>query len=217
MSHPLKPNLKTELTPILFIVLISIFSLYFYNHFPQSVAVHWNIRGRADGFASRSFAAFLPPLFNLIIYLLLLFIPYFDPQRSNYSKFRGAYHIVKAALLFFLSLVYIFMGYNALGCNLPAHIFIPLSVGFFFILLGFYLKDIKPNWFLGIRLPWTLSSDDVWMRTHRYGSKIFIVNGLIIVLVTFFPQSFIYFMFLFVILTLSIVIYAYLIYKNRLN
>jgi len=118
------------------------------------------------------------------------------------------------ALVIFMSLLYIVIGFNGLGHNLPVNIIVPVAVGLFFVLIGFYLKNIQPNWFLGIRTPWTLSSPYVWRKTHQYGSKIFMLSGLIIFLSVIFPNWLIYFIILFTVLMFSIVVYSYLIYRS---
>ena len=214
MSNPVKPNLKTELIPASFILVSLITSFYFYALFPEQVATHWNAWGEVDAYSSKVFTAFFFPLFNLAIYLLLLFIPYLDPQKTNYNKFKNIYHIIKTGVIVFMSLLYFIIGFNGLGYDLPVNIIVPIGVGLFFILIGFYLKDIKPNWFLGIRTPWTLSSPYVWQKTHQYGSKVFIISGLTILLAVIFPSWLIYFIILFIVLILSTIIYSYLIYRK---
>ncbi len=212
MSNPIKPTLKTEIIPIIFILVTLVVSFYFYAFFPDQVAIHWNVQGNVDTYSNKTFAAFFFPLFILFIYLLLLFVPYLDPKKNNYHKFKNIYHILKGGIIVFMLLFYFVVGFNGLGYNLPVNIIAPLGVGLFFILIGFYLKDIQPNWFLGIRTPWTLSSESVWIKTHRYGSKIFIISGFVMFLAAIFPAQFIYFIILFIVLILTIVIYSYLIY-----
>lgn len=214
MSNPIKPTLKTEIIPALFILITLGMSFYFYSLFPDQVATHWNIHGEVDSYAGKCFAAFFFPLFNIAIYLLLLFIPHLDPKKSNYNKFKNIYHILKGGIVAFMSLIYMVVGLNGLGYNLPINMIVPIGVGLFFIFIGYYLKDIKPNWFMGIRTPWTLSSESVWVRTHKYGSKIFMLGGLLMLLATIYPAWLMYFIILFIILILSIVIYSYLIYKK---
>jgi len=214
MCNPIKPTLKTEFVPTLFILLTVIVSFYFYSLFPDQVATHWNAQGVVDSYSGKYFAAFFFPLFNIAIYLLLLFIPHLDPKKPNYDKFKNIYHILKGGIVAFMSLIYLVVGLNGIGYNLPVNIIVPIGIGLFFILIGYYLKDIKPNWFLGIRTPWTLSSEDVWSKTHKYGSKIFMVSGLIMLLAAIFPEGFIYFIILFVILISSTVVYSYLIYRK---
>lgn len=214
MANPIKPSLKSEIVPVIFLILSLVASFYFYSQFPDRVVTHWNAAGQADGYSGRTFAAFFFPLFNLGIYLLMLFIPYLDPKKANYLKFKNIYHIVKGALVVFLSLIYFIVGLSGLGYKIPVSLVIPLGAGLLFIIIGYYLQHIKPNWFFGIRTPWTLSSDIVWEKTHKYGSKIFMLGGLLVILAVIFPDYFIWFMILFIILVLSTVVYSYLIYRK---
>ena len=214
MPNPIKPSLKTEFVPILFILLGLVVSFYFYSLFPDRVATHWNAAGVPDGYSSRAFAAYFFPLLNIVIYLLMLFIPYLDPRKKNYDKFQGVYHIVKGALIIFLTITYLIIGLNGLGQNIPVNVVIPLAMGLLFIIIGNYLTRIKPNWFFGIRTPWTLSSDEVWRKTHNYGAKIFVFGGLLMILAAFFPNLFGWLMGLFILMVLSVIIYSYLIYRK---
>jgi uncharacterized membrane protein len=213
-NNPIKPTLKTEIVPIIFLLISIVLSFYFYAHLPQRVVTHWNAAGEPDGYSSRAFAAFFFPFFNLAIYLLMLFIPYLDPKKSNYEKFINIYHIVKGALVVFLSVIYFIISLNGLGYKIPVNLAIPVGIGILFIIIGYYLKGVKPNWFFGIRTPWTLSSDRVWEKTHNFGSKIFMISGLLMLLVVIFPNWFLWLMGLFVVLILSTVIYSYLIYRK---
>lgn len=65
----------------------------------------------------------------------------------------------------------------------------PFLVGIMFIIMGNYMGKIRPNWFMGIRTPWTLSSDEVWNKTHRLGGKLFVLAGALLILVAFLPGS----------------------------
>jgi len=101
-----------------------------------------------------------------------------------------------------------------LGQNIPVNVVIPLAMGLLFIIIGSYLTRIKPNWFFGIRTPWTLSSDEVWRKTHKYGAKIFVLGGLLMILAAIFPNLFGWLMGLFILMVLSVIIYSYLIYRK---
>lgn len=214
MSSPIKPNIKSEIIPIIFLFLCLILSFYFYSNFPDRVAIHWNADGEIDGYSGRAFAAFFFPLLNIAIYLLMLFVPYADPRKKNYKKFENVYHIVKGALAVFLTAVYLVVGLNGLNYTMPINIVIPAGAGLLFIVIGTYLGKIKPNWFLGIRTPWTLSSDMVWEKTHRFGSKVFLFGGILIILSAFFPHYFGWFIGLFILMIFSVILYSYLIYKG---
>lgn len=212
--NPIRPSLKTELLPILLILLSLILSFYFYALLPEQVVTHWNASGAPDGYSSRGFASFFFPFFNLAIYFLMLGVPYLDPKKENYENFRSVYHLVKNSLVAFMTLIYLVVGLNGLGYQIPVNIIIPLGIGLLFFIIGLNLNRIKPNWFFGIRTPWTLSSPQVWQRTHKYGSKIFMLGGCLMMLAAIFPAYFLWFIVLFILLILSTVVYSYIIYKK---
>ncbi|HOZ36555.1 MAG TPA: SdpI family protein [bacterium] len=215
MKNPLRPTLKTEILPIIFVVISVVLSFYFYAHFPERVATHWNIQGQVDGWSGRGFAAFFFPALNLAIYLLVLFIPCLDPKKSNYEKFRTAYHGVKSVLVIFLTLIYFVVSLNALGQSVPVNIAVPLGIGAMFVVIGYYLDQVKQNWFMGIRTPWTLSSEIVWQKTHHFGSRVFMASGVLLIIVSFLPQWFWAFLIIIFLLILSTFLYSYLIYRQE--
>lgn len=189
MSNPIKPTIKTEWLPVILFLVSAIAAPYFFNHFPASVPIHWNISGQPDNWGSPTLAAFLFPTIILGMYLMLLFIPIIDPRKERYDQFRNVYHIFKNILVAFMAIVYFATSLNALGYNIPIGIVVPVLVGLLFIVMGNYMGKIKPNWFIGIRTPWTLSSEEVWNKTHRLGGKLFIVAGLLMASEVFLPVS----------------------------
>ena len=215
MKNPIKPNFKTEIIPILFIILSIILSFYFYAHFPERVPTHWNAHGEINGWSGRGFGAFFFPLLNLGIYLLMLFIPAVDPKKKNYDQFKNIYHIIKGALIVFMTAIYFAASLSALGYPLKINLIVPIGVGLLFIIIGYYLGRIKQNWFIGIRTPWTLSSEIVWQKTHKFGAKIFVLAGILFFLVAIFPDWFLAFMLLLIAMILSIIVYSYLIYLKE--
>ncbi len=215
MRNPLQPNLKTELFPLLLLFSSFVISLYFYQHLPEQVVVHWNSAGQPDGYVGKFFAAFFFPVLNLALYLLMLFIPALDPRKNSYQYFRSAYHLIKAGIIFFMWLIYLIMAFKNLGYYVPVQIIVPFLVGALFVLIGLTLSHIKPNYFFGIRTPWTLHSPTVWQRTHHFGSRIFIIGGLLMCLLAVFSAGLVYFISLVIIIIVSVVIYSYFIYSPK--
>jgi uncharacterized membrane protein len=84
---------------------------------------------------------------------------------------------------------------NALGAPVNVARLMPASIGLLLILLGNYFGQVEPNWFLGIRTPWTLSSDTVWRKTHRTGAWLFVAGGLLMVACTFLERTAVYVVF----------------------
>ena len=187
MNNPIKPTIKTEILPILLVVLAIIASFYFYANFPEQVPIHWNTAGEVDNYGSKAVGAFLFPGIILGMYLMFLFLPLVDPKKKRYEQFRKVYHVFKNILILFMAAIYFISSLNALGYNVEIGVWVPVLVGLLFIVLGNYMGKIKPNWFMGIRTPWTLSSEEVWNKTHRLGGKLFMLCGLVIMLMNYLP------------------------------
>jgi len=187
MSNSIKPNLRIEIIPLILIFATIISSVYFFTVLPEEVPVHWNLQGEVDRTGSKIFHVVFFPLLVLGMYLMFLLIPYLDPKKERYEQFKKIYHVFKNTFVAFMSLVFFLTSLNALGYNLPIEKYMPIFVGILFVIIGNYLSKIKPNWFMGIRTPWTLSSEENWRRTHQMGGKIFILSGIIFVSIPFLP------------------------------
>jgi uncharacterized membrane protein len=188
-KHPINPTFKSEFLPIAMLVLALISSFYFRANFPSEVPTHWNAAGMPDNWSSSGFAAFFFPVLMLGIYLLMLFLPYLDPQRDRYHEFRLAYHWIKFYLVFFMLVLYFLTAFSGLGFPVSIALWVPVLVGGLFILVGWHLPSLKYNWFVGIRTPWTLSSEQVWDKTHQVAGKLFIICGAVLILEPALPVS----------------------------
>lgn len=215
--NPIKPTIKSEIIPLLIIIVAVISALYFYSVFPERVPMHWNFQGEVNGWGSRATAAFAVPAMLIGIYVLFLVLPKIDPRKEKYEQFAKAYNIFRNLILLFLLIIYFLASFNALGYNTQIGLVIPLLVGILFIVLGVYLPQIKSNWFVGIRTPWTLSSETVWEKTHRVGGKMFILAGLLIALSAFAPAVCKAYLFIFAIIILLVgtIGYSYIIYQRE--
>jgi len=190
MSNPIKPTIKTEFFPLAILVLTAAAAIFFFNNLPERVATHWNFAGQVDAYGSGRAQAIAIPIMAAGMYLLFLLLPYLDPKKERYEQFSKVYHIFKNMILALLIIIYFVVGLNGLGYNLPVGVIIPVLIGLLFIIIGNYLGKIKRNWFMGIRTPWTMSSEEVWNKTHRFGGKMFILAGLLMMLETVLPNSF---------------------------
>jgi uncharacterized membrane protein len=162
-------------------------AVYLYPQMPGRMASHWNAMGEADGHMPKFWGLFLMPLVSAGLSLLFLAIPRIDPLKRNIEKFRKHYEALVVIILLFLFYVFLLTTLWNLGMrfNLGQLLFPALAGLFFYI--GTILGKFKRNWFIGIRTPWTLSSDRVWGRTHRLGGKLFKACGLIALLGALFP------------------------------
>lgn len=217
MDNPIKPTVKTEILPILFLTISLGLSFYFYANFPEKVALHWNYQGVVDGYSNRVIGAFSIPAMLVGIYFLFLALPYLDPKKERYLEFAKVYHLFKGLIIGLLFLVYCVVGAYNLGCLINVGSVMPLLVGLMFILMGNYFGKIKNNWFIGIRTPWTLSSENVWNKTHRLSGWLFIIFGAIIIISPFLPKFYSTWFFFggIIIVVLVPMIYSYILYQQE--
>ena len=178
MNNPIKPTLKSELPSIILIAVTILSAFYFYAHFPDRVPTHWNFRGEVDGWSGRAQGAFIIPAMLIVMYVLFVFLPMLDPKKERYTQFLKTYNVFRNLILLVLILVYFIASFNGLGYNIPVQYTVPVIIGLLFVVLGNYMGKLKRNWFIGIRTPWTMSSEEVWNKTHRVGGYFFIVAGL---------------------------------------
>lgn len=199
-----------------FVLAAIVSAVYFYQVLPEQVATHWNSKGEVDGWGSKAMGAWLSPVLMVFMYFLFKYLPKLDPKKENYKKFAKEYRYLQLLLIGFFTLVHFATNLENLNYNISVSTLLPAGIGIMFIFIGFIIKGIKPNWFVGIRTPWTLSSDYVWKKTHVYGSKAFILSGVLFLVTPILPIAYqayvIWLMFAFI---LSIIIYSYIIFKNQ--
>ena len=212
----MKFTFKTEIIPLL-IVLVSIaLGFYFYSAFPDSVPVHWGVDGAPDRYGSKFEGAWLMPLIAIGMYLLFRFLPYIDPKKDKYQQFAKVYFIFRLIILLMMLVIYLVASANSLGYNVRVEVWIPVAVGILFLIMGNYMGKLKPNWFMGIRTPWTLSNDEVWNKTHRLGGKLFILLGLLMIITPLLPYTNIFATLVIPVIVVSLIpiVYSYVIYRK---
>lgn len=217
MSNPIKLTIKSELFSWIVIAISIVASFYFYAHFPERVITHWNYAGVPDGYSGRAFGAFLFPALFIGLYLMFVFLPKLDPKKERYAEFANVYNVFKNLILAVMVVIYFMASLSNLGFNINIGLCIPAIIGLLFIGLGNYFGKIKRNWFVGIKTPWTMSSETVWNKTHRFGGKVFIVSGVIMILMGFLPVAWRLPLFFadIIVLLLGTVVYSYIAYLQE--
>ena len=175
----MKINWRVELSQWVIIAAMFVAAILIWPSVPSRIPVHWNAAGKVDGYGGKAEGLLLLPAIALGIYLLLLFIPRIDPGRANYVQFSGPYLIVRYAVLVMMAAIdaLILLAIKGVGFDMTRVI---LGVmGLLFIVLGNVMGKLRPNWFVGVRTPWTLSSKRSWVRTHRLAGWLFTLAGLV--------------------------------------
>lgn len=188
----------------------------FYPYLPAQVALHWNAAGQVNGSMGRAWGDFIFPIIFLVLAALFFAIPRIDPRRENIVKFRKYFDYFIVAFSIFFYYIYVTTLFWNLGYefNLGAAIIPPLA-GLLYI-IGGILPHTEPNWFIGIRTPWTISSPTVWHKTHAVGGPAFKISGVIALLGIFFPLPIAIWFFVVPILisAIGLVIYSYVLYEK---
>jgi len=156
-----------------------LFGVLTWSGAPDQFPMHWNLHGEVDRYGGRLEGVFALPLLALGVALLLRFVPRIDPGRDNYDNFAGAWATIRVAVMALMTAIYGLVQGAARGAAVDVRTVIPLAVGALLVILGNVLGKVRPNWFFGIRTPWTLSSAESWSRTHRAGGWVFVGLGLL--------------------------------------
>jgi uncharacterized membrane protein len=167
---------------VLVIALAFAISIVVYNRLPDPMPTHWNMRGQVDDYGSRLVGAFLMPLIMIAIAALIPVLPRIDPRGKNYAKFDTAYFTIMNATITVMLAIHVFALAAALGLNISVGRLAPAAAGLLLIVVGNLLPRVRPNWMVGIRNPWTLSSDRVWERAHRVGGYLMLTLGVLLLL-----------------------------------
>lgn len=173
---------------ILILLLQLIFSFYIGLSLPDNVKIptHWNLHGQIDGWSGKWTGILLFPGINLILILLALFFPVISPRyRNDPPRFQKILPTFISVLVFFFSLIHIYSLLIAKGTFSPRSNFILVILGVLFICIGYLLPKLPANFYMGIRLPWTLSSDSVWRKAHCLGGWSFAAGGIIMMIIGF--------------------------------
>ena len=161
----------------LVLILTAVMTLVVYPMMPDVVPSHWNAAGDLNGTLPKFWGLILIPVLMCFFCGLLVVLPRVDPLRENYKNFQASYDgfiLVFAAFFFFVQLEIILWG---LGIRISPNLIMPVMIGILFIYIGYLLEHAEPNWFVGIRTPWTMSSVSVWKKTHLMGAKLFKLAG----------------------------------------
>ncbi len=145
------------------------------------VPIHWGIDGRVDGYAPKEIGLFMLPLVTVAVATLLAVIPRIEPRRANLERSGKAYAAICIAVVTLLGGGHLLSVAVALGAVLDVTRLILIGAGLMFVVIGNFLPKVRPNYLVGIRTPWTLASDLSWVRTHRVGGRLFVVEGFVLI------------------------------------
>lgn len=201
-----------------------VFLWVLWQKLPERVPMHYNINGEVDRYGSKSelltvIAAML--IVNIGVYLLLSNLHRIDPRKKYTNENMPVMKRLALIIAFFLSILLCYIIYTALhaGSSFSGK-FTAIITGLLFAALGNYMYNIKPNYFAGFRLPWTLENEENWKYTHRIAGRMWFAGGLILTALAFFlpaKAGFIALMITTAIITIVPAVYSYRFYKRTQN
>ena len=199
---------------LLFIGLAIAVAAYLYPDLPDQIPTHWNIEGEVDDYTAKPWGVAIMPLAAIFVFVVMRLIPVISPKGFRTDSFMDVVNVFTVVIVGFMSGVAILVLLEANGRDVRINEMIFAGVGLMFIVLGNYMGKVRKNFFIGIRTPWTLASDEVWSRTHRLGGKVFVLIGIFMMLNSFvrFPVQWL--IASIVVVALVPVIYSYVIYRR---
>lgn len=205
-------NKSTILSTVVCLLPLAL-SAVLYSRLPEQIAVHFNSAGVADNYMPKALAVFGLPVLLAAVNLYTHFRLNNDPKTENASD---ALKVVSKWLVAVLSVILVPVTlFMSLGVQLPIALIAQALAGVFVTICGNYLPKCKPNYTIGIKLPWTLDSEENWNKTHRFAGFSWVVGGIIILLNSFLSISWYITLIVIVLLVVLPFAYSYALYKKQ--
>ena len=180
----IKKYKRTLIITSLVLLIPVIVGLLLWNQLPDPMPTHWDIHGEVDGWSSKAFTVFGLPAIMLALQWVCILASTADPKYKNYNPkmTKLMFWICPAIGLVLCCMVYP----QAMGYSVPIEVIMPLLMGALFIVVGNWLPKCEQTYTMGIKLPWTLSSEENWNATHRFGGKVWFFGGIVSMFTAFF-------------------------------
>ena len=207
----IKKHLKVLIVTSLVILLPILAGVILWNQLPEQIPSHWNASGEVDGWSSKLFAVFGMPLILLAFQWLCVIATGADPKKQNHgSKILSlVFWIIPVMNVLLSTLTYC----AAMGKEVRVEVVMPVFIGLLFVVIGNYLPKCQQNYTIGIKIPWTLNSEENWNRTHRLSGWVWLVGGLVIMLCGFFNLLWLMLV-CFIIMVLVPFVYSYILHRK---
>jgi len=202
---------------MLLALLAAAVTAYLYPELPDQVPIHWNWRGEPDGFAPKAYAVWMTPGITAFTWWTLVNVPQLDTRKQNWRRFQETFRRIRHTILGFFFGMHLVMLAQWSGVELSMNAVVFGGVGFLIAAMGNVMGKIKPNHFVGIRVPWTLDDDEVWRRTHRFAGPLWVAGGFALWAAALLPPSFqlAFVLTVIAIIAISPTVYAYIVYHER--
>lgn len=210
MKNKIRFTMTSKLSVLISIIIVIIFNVLFYKKMPDMIPVHWNFAGEVDRYADKFNAYVTTPILLVLAGIFMNFMLDNDPK--NKTQKNMAITIGKISIPGIIFFIFMIQTIYGLGKEININLITNMLLGVLFIALGNYLPKAKRNYVVGIRVPWTLNSDENWNRTHRLGGIVYIITGLMFMINVFLNSEFLIFLIIF--LFTSPIIYSFYLYTK---
>ena len=211
MKNKIKFKKESVISVIISILLFALVNLLFYKKMPETLPTHWGFNNKIDGYSSKFTTLITTPLLLIFLNIFSCFMLDNDPKNKDKNNF--VITIGKATIPLVMLITFVISVFYGLGKKINVMVIISIFVGFLLILIGNYLPKTKRNNTVGIKLPWTLNSDENWNKTHRLAGYFFILGGIFFLLTPFIGNEYLIFL-TFMIIGIIPAIYSFYLYKN---
>lgn len=211
----MKFNLRKEIPLLLLSILPISFLVFVWNTLPQQVPLQWGLNGEVNRYGDKM-ELLIIGLLPVFLYALFLCIPMIDPKKRLESM-GNKFYTIRLITTLFIAILFTYIIYSVKEETLTNPNYLFMIIGGFFVMLGNYFKTIKPNYFVGIRTPWTLENEDIWKTTHKFAGKLWVAGGLLIIISSFIfngQTALTVFFIITGIITLIPIAHSYLQFKN---
>lgn len=208
----IKKNWRTLVLTSIVTLIPIVVGLLLWNQLPEQMPTHWDINGEVDAWSGKGYAVFFFPALLLGLHWLCMLASTMDPKKENYTSrmLTLVLWICPAISLLVSSLMYT----KALGYDLRVNVIMPLLMGLLFIIIGNLLPKMRQSYMIGIKLPWTLHNEENWNKTHRFGGKVWVAGG-VIIMATAFVGSFWILLGMLIVMVALPTIYSYCLYRKQ--
>ena len=205
---------RGEVLGLMLILAAVLISVVLYPRLPETLPSHWNLRGQADGFVHKPFGPFLGPTLMAGMLLLFIALPAISPRGFRFETFRPVWAVLEGSILGLLFLIHALALMQGMGKPVDVNRGVAAGVGLLLVVLGNFMGKVTRNFFVGIRTPWTLASEEVWLRTHRFGGRLFVLAGLVLLVAAFLGGGWLVAVIAIGLASVLSVVYSYLVYRR---
>ncbi|ACT04080.1 SdpI family protein [Paenibacillus sp. JDR-2] len=163
-------------------VIFGIVILVFNHRLPDVVGSHYNVKGEQDGTMAKSGMWLLYAGIGIALPVFLSVVRNVDPRRQNYARFSEYYTLMRWTISLFIHGVFVLMILQNLDYDLPFVNIVFGGLGIMWMIIGNRMGQLRSNFFMGIRTPWTITDENNWRSTHRLGGRLWVVAGILMLL-----------------------------------